>query len=177
MTRRGKTYSLALGAMLSALALGTLALSAVAPTMRWGLVAVAGLFPVAAVLSLGLRGGLAVWAVAGSLGLLMVPDKLNALLFLLFFGLYGVVKSLLERRLPRWPAVVCKLVFFNAVAGALLLAFDRLFLPVLPAILQERLYLLFLLGSVVFLVYDLGLSKLIAFYVQRMGKALFRSEN
>lgn len=172
MKRRSKTFPIALGAILSALALGALWLSVLAPTGRWGLVAVAGLFPVAAVISLGWQVGLAVWAVAGLLGLLLLPDKLNGLLFSLFFGLYPVVKSLLERKTPRWLSVLGKLAFFNAAAGVLVWGFGGLFLPALPWDLTGRIYLVFLLGSAVFLVYDFGLTKLIAFYIQRMGKTL-----
>ncbi len=172
MRRRSKTFPLALGAILSALALGALWLSVLAPTGRWGLVAVAGLFPVAAVISLGWQGGLAVWAAAGLLGLLLLPDKLNGLLFVLFFGLYPVVKSFLERKTPRWLSLLGKLAFFNAAAAVLVLAFGGLFLPALPWDLTGRVYLVFLLGSAVFLVYDFGLTKLISFYIQRLGKTL-----
>ena len=168
--KTGKTFSLTLGAILSALSLAVLYLSCLAPTGRWGLVAGAGLFPVAAVISLGCRGGLAVWAVAGLLGLLLLPDKLNALLFALFFGPYGVAKSLLERKLPRWAAYLGKLAFFNAVLAVFSLALAQLFFPVLPQWLAQRGWLVFPLGSAVFLVYDLGLTRLIAFYVQHVGK-------
>lgn len=172
--RRSKTFPMALCAIFSALALAALYLSCLTPTGRWALVAVAGLLPVAAVISLGCKGGLAVWAVAGILGLLLLPDKLNALLFALFFGPYGVVKSLLERKLPRWSALLGKLVFFNAVLAVFFLAFAKLFLPVLPEWLMTRAWLGFVLGSAVFVVYDFGLTKLIAFYVRRMGKNLYQ---
>lgn len=172
--RQSKTFPLALCAILSALALAILYLSCLAPTGRWALVAVAGLMPVAAVISLNWGGGAAVWVAAGLLGLLLLPDKLNAFLFALFFGPYGVVKSLLESKLPFWAALLGKLVFFNAALAVFFLAFSGLFLPVLPQWLTARSWLAFLLGSGVFLVYDFGLSKLIAFYIQRMGKDLHK---
>lgn len=172
--RKSKTFPLALCAILSALALAVLYLSCLTPAGRWAMVAVAGLLPVAAVISLGAPGGAAVWVVVGLLGLLLLPDKLNALLFALFFGPYGVAKSLLERKLPFWAALLGKLAFFNAILAVFFLAFSKLFFPVLPAWLATRSWLVFLLGSIVFVVYDLGLSKLIAFYIQRMGKGLHK---
>ena len=174
MRRKSNSYGLALGAVLSALALSVLELSAIAPAGRWGLVAVAGLFPVAAVIATGIPVGLGVWAAAGLLGLLLLPDKLNAILYLLLFGLYPVVKSLLEQKATRWLAILGKLCFFNAVAAVLVLVFSELFLPVLPWEMSRKLHLIFLWGSVVFLVYDFGLSKLITFYIQRVGKGLGR---
>ena len=77
----------ALVGVLAALSLIALYLSAVSPTARMGIVAIAGLFPAGAVVSAGLKAGFFCYGAAGLLGLLLVPDKANALLYLLFFGL------------------------------------------------------------------------------------------
>lgn len=87
----------ALVGVLAALSLIALYLSAVSPTARMGIVAIAGLFPAGAVVSAGLKAGFFCYGAAGLLGLLLVPDKANALLYLLFFGLWPMLKSLLER--------------------------------------------------------------------------------
>ncbi len=176
MKRRSPLFPLALDAVLTALSLAALYLSAVIPTGRWGTAAVAGLFPMAAVISLGVGDGLKVWGATGLVGALILPDKLNAVLYLLLFGLYPVVKSLLERRGPRsrWVCLLVKLCWFNAVAAVLVLVFRGLFLPVLPEALAERLYLVFLLGSAVFVGYDAGLSGLAALYARRVDRALDR---
>ena len=96
----------ALVGVLAALSLIALYLSAVSPTARMGIVAIAGLFPAGAVVSAGLKAGFFCYGAAGLLGLLLVPDKANALLYLLFFGLWPMLKSLLERipaRPLEWP--------------------------------------------------------------------------
>ena len=74
----------ALVGVLAALSLIALYLSAVSPTARMGIVAIAGLFPAGAVVSAGLKAGFFCYGAAGLLGLLLVPDKANALLYLLF---------------------------------------------------------------------------------------------
>ena len=48
-------------------------------------------------MSAGLKAGFFCYGATGLLGLLLVPDKANALLYLLFFGLWPMLKSLLER--------------------------------------------------------------------------------
>ena len=74
-----------------------------------------GLFPAGAVVSAGLKAGFFCYGAAGLLGLLLVPDKANALLYLLFFGLWPMLKSLLERIPVRPLEWLCKLAVFDPV--------------------------------------------------------------
>ena len=91
--------------------LAVLWLACIAPTGRLGVTAAAGLFPIGAVLLAGRGAGLLCWAAASVLGLLILPDKGVALMYLCFMGLYPVVKSRLEQCASRpwsgwesWPA-------------------------------------------------------------------------
>ena len=61
----------ALVGVLAALSLIALYLSAVSPTARMGIVAIAGLFPAGAVVSAGLKAGFFCYGAAGLLGLLL----------------------------------------------------------------------------------------------------------
>ena len=153
----------ALVGVLAALSLIALYLSAVSPTARMGIVAIAGLFPAGAVVSAGLKAGFFCYGAAGLLGLLLVPDKANALLYLLFFGLWPMLKSLLERIPARPLEWLCKLAVFNAVL--------TLFLPFLPETLQAP-WMVYAAGNAAFVIYDVGFSKLISFYVARVDRVL-----
>ncbi len=167
----GKASNVALCGVLSALSLVFLFLSVLTPTGRIGLVAVAGLFPVAAVVSAGLPAGFFCWGASSLLALLLLPTKANAILFLLFFGLYPVAKSIIERlhRLPlEW---LCKLVFFNAVFSLCWFLLRELLLLSVPDALASQ-WLLYPLGNVVFVLYDFGMSKLIGFYIARVDRVL-----
>ena len=92
-----KTWQVALGGVLAAGSLAVLWLACVVPSGQLGVTAVAGLFPVGAVLAAGRGAGLLCWAAASILGLLLLPDKGVALMYLVFLGLYPVVKSRLEQ--------------------------------------------------------------------------------
>lgn len=159
-----------LPALLSALSLALLYVASVVPGGRLGMVALSGLVPAAAVISAGLRGGLMCYAAAAILGLLVVPDKGCALLYLLFFGLYPVIKSLCER-LPRGLELLAKLVFFNAVLTLFYFLLAEFFLPFLPEPLVGT-GVVYLAGNLAFLVYDFGFSKLIALYLHRVAPML-----
>ncbi len=173
MVRSGRSKDareLARPALLSALSLALLYLSSLVPGGRLGMVALAGLVPAAAVISGGIRGGLMCYAVAGILGVLVVPDKGCALLYLFFFGLYPVVKSLCER-LPRWAELLAKLIFFNGMLSVFWFLLGELFLPFLPEPLVGT-GMVYAVGNVAFLLYDFGFSKLIALYLHRVAPVL-----
>ena len=169
----GGAGQVALVGVLAALSLVLLLLASVSPSGRMGIVAVAGLVNAAAVISGGLHAGFLCWAVAGILGLILSPDKGNVLLYLVFFGLYPMVKSLIEqlRKAPlEW---LCKLAFFNVVLTFCWLVLRDVLLAGLPAVF-EQLWVLYVGGNVVFLIYDYGFSKLVMFYAARIDKAIRR---
>ena len=174
MARRSMSGSrrTALVAMLGALSLVILYLAALSPTGRLGIVALAGLVPGAAVVSAGLGGGLLCYGVAGVLGLLLLPDKGLALLYLIFFGLYPMVKSVAEGLASRVLEWAVKLAFFNLALGLFWFVLGAVFLPLLPAVLSQAAWLAFLVGNGVFVAYDYGFSRLISFYMARIDRAV-----
>ena len=148
----------AVAGVLAAGSLAVLWLACMVPSGRIGLTGAAGLFPVAAVLAAGRAAGY----------LFLLPDKGVALLYLIFLGLYPVVKNNIEglRRLPlEW---LCKLACFNAALSLFWFALRALFLPDPPVWLGERTWLLYLAGNLIFVLYDVGLSRLIALVMARM---------
>ena len=158
------------GGVLAALSLLLLYLATMLPSGRIGMVAVAGLVPAVGVISGGLATGFLSYGAAGLLGLLLLPDKGSALLYVLFFGLYPMIKYLIERLRKLPLELVLKLVFFNLILIVFLFGFSALLFPMLPQIMHTPL-LLFGIGNVVFLIYDYGFSKLITVYAVRIRKA------
>lgn len=161
----------ALGGVMAGGSLAVLWLACVAPSGRIGLTAAAGLFPMAAVLYAGRPAGYLCWAAVSLLGLFMLPDKGVALLFLAFLGLYPVVKGrieTLERRLVEWGLKLC---WFELTLTLFWFVFQELFLPGAPEWLTGSALLLYLLGSLVFICYDIGLSQLITLLRTRLSRA------
>lgn len=156
MNAPNKTRQIALCSLMTAGSVAVLWAACVVPSGRIGLTAAAGLFPMAAVLEAGRRAGLLSWGTSSVLGLILLPDKGLAILYGMFLGLYPVAKSALEqlrRPVLEW---VCKLLFFNAALSVGRLALQLLLFPELPV------YLVYLGGNGVFVIYDLGLSQLAA---------------
>lgn len=131
--------------------------------------AIAGLIPAAAVIQSGLHLGLAVYGVSGLLSLLLLPQKSAAVWYLVFFGYYGIVKSIFER-LPKrslewlfkclsYTASFLILYFFLKEAFASLT--DLIPLGILPV---------YGIGLVCFILYDIGFSRLIGLYLRRIKR-------
>jgi len=164
----------ALDALFTSLAYITLFLSAVLPTGRIGLAAAAGLFPAGAVISGGgLAAGCLCYAAIGILALLLIPSKDSAVLFLLFFGIYPLLKHLVERIGKRPLEWACKLLICNAALLVFWFLFRTALLSQLPSEFEAPL-IFYLAGNIAFVFYDMGFSGLISFYVRRVHNAVFR---
>ena len=172
MRRRGAAGKVAYPAILSALALILVYLGSLAPTGNWGIIAAAGLLPAAAVISVNLTAGFLCWAAAAILAFLLVPDKFCVLLFGVLFGLYPMVKSLVERLRKKPLEYVLKLAFFNAAFTVVYLTMTAAVAESLPQVLGSSVWILYGAANVVFILYDYGFSKLIALYMARIQRAI-----
>jgi hypothetical protein len=165
-----RTRKLTLTALMSALTIVFLYIAAVFPTGQLGFVAVASLFGIAAVIEGGLISGLLVFVISALLGFLIIPTKTVLLSYVLFFGYYPVLKSLIERirKLPiEW---VLKLVLFNGALTAFWFLFRELVFSIQLA--NYGTAVVYIIGNVVFIIFDFGVSKMIGFYIARISKNL-----
>ena len=169
-----KTRNLTLSALFSALAVVVLYVASVFPTGQLGLAAVASLFVAAAIIESGLSFGIYVYVVSSVIAFLLVPNRMISFLFILFFGYYPILKSLIERHGRLVVQILIKLVVFNVALTVLWFLFRELFIAALP--FELHLVFVCLIGSIVFLIYDYGFTKLIWFYINRISKNIGNRE-
>ncbi len=170
MKKTSVTVKVSYSGVLGVLSLLLLYIGSIAPTGNWGIVAVAGLLPAAAVISVNLQAGFTCWAGVSILGFLLIPDKFCVLMYTALFGLYPMIKCLIERLRRRPIEYVLKLVFFNAAFTVIYLVMKAAVLASLPQALSV-VWVLYVAGNLVFLLYDFGFSKLIALYLARVHRA------
>ncbi len=171
MRKQSKASKVAYPAILGAVSLILVYIASVVPSGNWGFVAIAGLFPAAAVISVGMKAGFLCWAGVSILSFLLLPGKFCALLYTALFGLYPMVKALIERLRRRALEYVLKLVFFNAAFTLIYLVMKTAVLDSLPAVLGVT-WILYVVANIVFLLYDFGFSKLIVFYITRIERVI-----
>ena len=158
MSRRDREQSvrIALGGMLGAGSLVILWLACIVPSGWLGLTAVAGLFPVTATLYAGRAAGYMCWAAGSLLGLVLLPNK----------GVKSRIEGL-RRGAVEW---LLKLIFFNAALILCWFLFQGLLLPDPPQWLEEGIAIFFAGGNLVFICYDIGLSRLIGLLGHRLSR-------
>ena len=170
MNKRRSARGIALGGIMTGAALAFLYLGSVLPACAMALAAVAGLFPAAVFLAQGTVTGLVSYAAAAILGFLLLPEKGCVFLFAVFFGYYAVIKLAAEKRLGGARAWAVKLAVFNAALTATVLLLPALVsgsgIRSLSGVLfYAAVYVLF---NAVFIVFDLGYSRLITFARDRI---------
>ncbi len=174
-----RTARLAFGGLMGALALVCLLLT-VFPFATYALPALAAVFLLPVVMECGKRWALAVYAAVAVPALLLVPDMEAKWLFVTFFGYYPVVKSLAESCPRVWEWVIKAAVFNGAMMGAYVIlsavGFSLNDFAVTGVSLPLGVFLAAFLvaGNVVFVLYDIGLSRLIPLYFLRFQPLLYR---
>ena len=180
MSREHRAFStqlIALTGLLSAVCLVLLFIAGVAPSGWTGLTAISGLAVAVAVSAAGYLSGVLCYLVSGLLGLLLIPGKHAAILFLCLFGIYPILKSLLEKMKSRALELILKLLFCEAVLGLLyLLAYSLFFEPLASAwnLVIPFAPVFFVAAAVVFLIYDYAFSKVMAMLQARLIPQLQR---
>ncbi|MBP3381081.1 MAG: hypothetical protein J6L00_00420 [Clostridia bacterium] len=149
----------------------------VIPTMEIGLPALAGCLLVLPTIELGVRYGFLCYGATAFLTFLLAPSLEAKLLFVLFLGYYPVLKAVIERLPSAVLQWVVKLALFNLMISAAYWLLIHVFTAVptddfvlfgvyLPAVLL-------LMGNVVFIVYDIALTRVISAYL-RFGQSRLR---
>ena len=169
MLLKSKTKTLALSAMLTALSVLLLYLAAVLPSAQLAVTAVASLLPAAAVIRCGYAWSAGVYAATAVLLLLLLPQKGPALAYALIVGHYPILKSLIERLDKLVLEWILKLALFYGLLCVYYFGFSKFFLE-LVTVPEGLLVWFFLGGGVVFVLYDIGFSKLIGLFSDRIGK-------
>lgn len=174
------TSKIAFAGMLSALTVTVMFATALLPFMTYALPAIAGFIITIAVLELGETWAWMVFGAVSFICLFLVPDKEAVMIYVFFFGYYPILKRKLESKVPRFWEWVLKFLLFNIamlIAYAIIIYVFGIPLDETGDLGQYAAILFLALGNVVFLFYDIALSKLIFAYIklwQPRVRKLFR---
>lgn len=166
---KSSTRRLTLGAMFVALGVIFLWLGAVIEVLDLSLAALASLLTVIGVIEYGGAFPWLVWGATSLLSLLFLPAKLPALIYLLFAGLYPMLKAAFEHchYIVAW---ILKLSAFNTALLLLIVACS--YILHLPDSGFTFSIAVFALGNGAFVLYDIALSRLILLYLFKLRPRL-----
>jgi len=156
-----KTKYIAVSAILSAMGVVLLYFGSLIEVLDLSMAALASMLVIFAVIEMGGIYPFSVYFVTGLLALILLPVKLPAVYYLIFAGYYPIIKEKLERLhfVLEW---IIKIVVFNIAFVAVLLISKYVF--AIPDETKFMMTAIYILGNIVFVIYDIALTRLITFY-------------
>jgi len=168
MARRNSTKRIALLSLFCALGVVILYLGSFIDVLDMSAAVLASLLCVAAVIEYGSSSAWLVYAATSCLSLLVLPQRMPAFMYAVFFGFYPIIKQKLEGRLKRWVCWLVKVVIFNAAIVLWIAAAKWLFLIEDTPLAFD--VLVFLLANATLLLYDVALTRAVSFYIFKIRK-------
>ncbi len=142
------------------------------PFNRLSLFALSTMFVFVMVIEFGVSSAFITFGATSLLALIIVPNKIILIPYVLFFGYYGILKYSIERMdkvLLEW---VLKIVSFNIAAYIAYLIIVRVVMQQFALPYQMGMILLAL--QIIFIIYDLAYSIVIGYYQNSLRKILKR---
>lgn len=146
------------------------------PYLTISIPAFAGLFIMVLVIETNIKlSVLAYFASAVIVFLIAEPEA--KMLYVLFFGYYPIVKSVLEKANSRVLEYVAKFAVFNAAVILTYFLLATLFsfeLSELGDFGKYSLFILLAIGNAVFVIYDIAVSKMAQFYIYKIHPSIIK---
>lgn len=167
MRNNKKIKSITFSGLTIALIVVLMFMASIVDVLDYTISAICGILVTFILVEFGTAPALSVYAGASILSLLLVPNKINAILFLAFCGWYPFVKRYLER-LRGFVQLVSKLLVFNASLAVIYFITKAVLL--IEGVTVWWLVALVLLANFTFLLYDVLITRLIWLYVNKYRK-------
>lgn len=163
-----KSSYIAKGGLFTAVGVILVYLSTILPVNKLYLLTIASCIIPLCVIDLGPKNALTVYASTAILSLLIGGIKATVILYIIFFGLYGILKYYIEKIRKLYIELILKLVFFNICMAFMYLTY-KLFVTNLFKI-NISIYLILILMQVVFIIYDYAVTLFINYIYNRFHR-------
>ena len=170
LNSRDRTRRVAVCAMLSALGVVMLYLGSMIEIVDISMAVIASLLCVFAVIEYGGAYPWLVFAVTSVISMLMLPNKTPAAMYVVFFGFYPILKEKLERK-PKVISWIFKELIFNAALALMIVLVLFVFTMGEVKVETYLVVLLAVLAELMFVLYDIALTRLISLYLFRLRQS------
>lgn len=164
----------ALGGILAALSLVLMFLFAIFPSATIAAPAVASILLIFAVLEMGKGWAFGIYVAVSLLAMLVVPTKEAAVLYVVFFGYYPILKALIEKRIHKraleWTVKILLFSVVMTAAYALMIRFMGIEFEEIDRYGKAAVPVLLGVGAVAFVGYDYCLTLFVGEYLRRWQK-------
>ena len=171
----GNISHIALCGVLTALSVVLMLLTGLIPVGTYALPAAAGLLSVIVVIESGPSWAWPMYTASAILSVFLAADKEAAMLYIVFFGYYPILKSFLERFPRKAVSWILKFLVFNAAMVVGFVVSIKILGVPQESFTVFGIYLpwVFLVaGNLVFPIYDYAISGLIVIYYRRFHRIM-----
>ena len=160
-----KSKQIAESGIFIALTVGILYSTSILPISTLSILTVAScLIPISLVRTTSIKYSFLIYICGSILSLFLVPINIS-LSYILFFGIYGLIKYYIEKLKKYILEIFLKLCVFNILISIIyfaLKAFIDINLPQFP------MYLIIILSQIIFLIYDYAITLVISIYIDKL---------
>lgn len=176
------SYRVALGGVISSLCLLSMFLTSVAPFLYLTLPMIAGALITIIVVEVNMSWAFLTYIAVSLLSIFVTPNKEAAIIFILFFGHYPILKQKIEKISVKLLKLILKFLMFNVCIvidyqiTLHLLGIDD-FADDFAMFGKFGIYILWFLSNIIFIIYDNALSGCIEMYIKYLKPKIFGSKN
>ena len=163
-----KAKEITLSALLTALTIIILYLNLLLPISTISILTLASLLIPIALIRGSMKSAILVYISSSIIGLFLLPINI-IILYILFFGIYGLVKYFIEKFNNMPLEILLKIIFFNIILFISFFVFKS-FIAI--EIKKLPIGIFWIIAQIVFLVFDYALSLLITFYIEKIHKKI-----
>lgn len=168
-------HRISLTAMFASMSLLFLYLASVLPTMRIAMYFLSSVFVMGLVLEEEIGLAFLMFAVVSLLSLLLMPNILRVVPYVLFFGHYGIGKYFIETNIKdKVVRYILKLIYYNVALALIYFLARQVFAQDLLD-LSMAIWVLIVLAEIAFVVYDFVFTKLASYYFNNIRRFLMKS--
>jgi magnesium-transporting ATPase (P-type) len=165
-----KAKRIALMGVLLALVIITLYAESVFPTGKLSLYALSSFFTAVVIIEVGIKSAWLFYVSACLMSVILLPEKLAVIPYMVFFGLYGIFKYYIEKKCGKLTGYVLKFLAFNtAVSISYLFAKNFISQEAFEAL---PLWLVIPVLQLIFLLYDYVYSLFIEYFQLKIRKII-----
>jgi hypothetical protein len=175
--RKFLSFKVALGGVAAALSLLLMILAGVTSTLVYAIPMITGALLMMLVVEFGQGFASLIYIAVSIISLLILGNKEAAIMYIGFFGYYPIFKSILEKHLKGFVCWIVKYLIFNVAMVASYFIVTKIFMisfEDVESFGKFALPLLLLAGNVLFVMYDVVLTRLVSIYLYRWRKFVKR---
>ncbi|NFE41144.1 hypothetical protein EXN64_04865 [Clostridium botulinum] len=160
-----KSSNIAKGGIFTAISFLLIYLSTILPVNKLSLLATASAIIPIAIISTNAKNGFLVYLSTSILCSIVVGiSRISVIFYIVFFGLYGIIKYYIERLNKLYIEIILKFAFFNICLIVLLYIYKLFFQGI--TIINKYIYMYFIVAQIDFIVFDYVLT-LFIFYINK----------